>query len=64
MEEQSERWPEGVFEIIWHQHDRDDWMAEVRDTRSGQRTHVYSLEELTRFIHAQLRVEAVGIAES
>jgi hypothetical protein len=56
MAEQEEQWPEGVFEIIWHQHNPDDWMAEVRDTRSNQICQVFSLEELERFIRAHLRV--------
>jgi hypothetical protein len=55
MAEQGELWPEGVFEIVWHQHTSEDWMAEVRDIRTNQSCQVYSLEELERFIQAHLR---------
>ena len=56
MAEQGDVWPEGVFEVIWHQHNPDDWMAEVRDTRTNQRCQVYSLAELERFIQAHLQI--------
>ena len=57
MAEQGERWPEGVFEIVWHQHNLDDWMADVRDVRTNQVCRLYSLAELERFIQAHLRNE-------
>jgi hypothetical protein len=63
MEEESLRWPEGTFEIVWHQHDPTDWTAEVTDTRSGQRTQVRSLEELAQFIQAHLQPDAPHVVE-
>ena len=56
MAEPAEQWPEGVFEIVWHQQNADDWMAEVRDTRTDRTRQVYSLEELERFIQSHLRI--------
>lgn len=57
MEEQREKWPEQVFEIVWHQHDRDQWIAEVKDTLTDQHRQVCSLEELRQFLQAQLWTE-------
>ena len=55
MADQGELWPEGIFEVIWHQHNLDDWMAEVRDTRTNQTCQIYSLKELEQFIQAHLQ---------
>jgi hypothetical protein len=63
MEEQRAQWPEGTFDVVWYQHNPDDWMAEVIDIRSGHQRRVYSLEELTQFIEAHLRVEPTQRAE-
>jgi hypothetical protein len=58
MAEQRDLGPEGVFEIAWHQHNPDDWMAEVRDVRTNHRCRVYSYEELERFIQSHLPLGA------
>jgi hypothetical protein len=58
MSEQRARWPEGTFEIVWLQHNPDDWMADIRDLRSGQQHRVYSVEELTQFVRLHLQIEA------
>jgi hypothetical protein len=57
MSEQRARWPEATFDIIWHQHNPDDWMADVRDLRTGQKRRVYTLEELTQFVQSHVQVE-------
>jgi hypothetical protein len=62
MERQSERWPEGTFDILWFQHNPDDWMAEITDRESGQKRRVHSLDELVRFVQSRL-LDAVSSAE-
>ena len=54
MDEHGEQCWEKVFEIVWHQHDPEDWMAVITDTHSDQRRQVCSWEELQQFIHAHL----------
>jgi hypothetical protein len=56
MPDQRELWPDGVFELIWHQHNPDDWMADVRDTRTNQHCQVYTLAELEQFIRTHLQI--------
>jgi hypothetical protein len=56
MDEAEEQWPEAVFDIVWRQRGPDQWVAEVKDTRTDQRRQVSSFQELERFIHSQLRL--------
>ena len=56
MDEQREQYLDHVFEIVWYQHDAQDWMAEVTDRRTRERRPVCSWEELERFIHGQLSI--------
>ncbi len=58
MSEQRARWFEATFDITWLQHNPDDWMADVRDLRSGQQRRVYTMEELTQFVQSHLQTEA------
>jgi hypothetical protein len=59
MEEHGEPRAERIFEIVWHQHNSDDWVAEVKDTQTDQRRQVSSLEELEQFIQSQIRIAAL-----
>ena len=56
MTEHGEQ-PEAVFEILWYQHNPDDWIAEVADQRTGERRRVYSLKELVSFIQPPPRLD-------
>jgi hypothetical protein len=64
MDEHEEPCAERVFDIVWHQHHPDDWVAEVKDTQTDQRQQVSSLEELERFILSQLWMTARQTVES
>jgi hypothetical protein len=50
MNKRAENGPEAVFEIVWHQHNPDDWAAEILDCLTGERRRVYTLDELARFV--------------
>ena len=64
MEEHGEPCAERIFEIVWHQHNSDDWVAEVKDTQTDQRRQVSLLKELERFIQSQVRIAALQAVES
>ena len=63
MNEHTENRSEGVFEIVWQQHNPDDWMADVIDVVTGERHRVYSLDELASFILPPYRHELTGSVE-
>jgi hypothetical protein len=56
MEERAAELPEAVFEIVWHQRNPDDWVAEVVDRLTGERRLVFSTDELARFIQPDPRL--------
>jgi hypothetical protein len=64
MESQSERSPEGTFEILWFQHNPDDWVAEITDRRSGRKRRVHTMDELVGFVRDRLRGDTISPAES
>jgi hypothetical protein len=55
---------EAVFEVIWHQHNPDDWMAEVLDLQTGVRRRVSSLQDLALLLNPDPQEEAPLPAES
>jgi hypothetical protein len=57
MKDRAEEWPEAVFEIVWHQHNPDDWAAEIRDCLTGERRRISSLDELARFVQPRPRLD-------
>jgi hypothetical protein len=63
MAERGDLSLEGAFEVIWHQHNPEDWMAEIRDIRTSQSCRVSSLGELEQFIHSHLQIEEPCPAE-
>ena len=64
MDEHGEPRAERIFEIVWHQHNPDDWVAEVKDTQTDQRRQVSSLKELERFIQSQIWIADLQTVES
>jgi hypothetical protein len=50
MDEHAEARAEGFFEIVWYQHNPDDWMAVVVNQTTGERHIVYSLGELAALL--------------
>ena len=54
---------EKVFEIVWQQHNPDDWMAQVIDVATGERHRVYSLDELASLILPPFHRELTGSVE-
>jgi hypothetical protein len=63
MNEHEDKRSEIVFEIIWQQHNPDDWMADVVDVVTGERHRVYSLDELASLILPPYRHELTGSIE-
>lgn len=59
MDEPDEQWPESLFDIVWRQKDPDQWVAEIKDTRTDQRLQVSTFEELEKFIMTQLRLAGI-----
>jgi hypothetical protein len=63
MNEHEEIPSEKVFEIIWKQHNPDDWMAQVIDMATGEHHRVYSLDELVTLISPPFHRELTGSVE-
>lgn len=55
MRNRAEESPETLFEIVWFQHNSDDWVAEVVDLQTGERCRVVSTDELAQFIQPRAR---------
>ena len=50
MDEQGEKPPEALFQVVWYQHNPDDWMAVVVNQSTGEQHIVYSLGELATIL--------------
>lgn len=56
MEERADEWPEALFEIVWFQHNPDDWVAEVVDCQTGEHRRIVTSDELAQFLQPRARL--------